>query len=252
MPTGPCEVWRHRLGTPVSEDVLVLTETDERFELNLRASRSEAAILIWSESRDTSECWLVDALAPESAAPLDRRSPAGRRLPRRARPLAGRAGSPVAGDQRRRGRVPADGGADTGRRTPERLDVARGPPRGADGADRAGGRVRGVCGAQPADPGPASASDPSPRRPDRARARGGEPLPDGRRAHRAQHVVRRLRGDGRRPLVCRATGVVGRGARLGFGHRAAPGGRTRTRPRRATSARRCTSPPRTTPPYPRP
>ena len=63
----PCEVWRHRLGTPVSEDVLVLTETDERFELNLRASRSEAAILIWSESRDTSECWLVDALAPESA-----------------------------------------------------------------------------------------------------------------------------------------------------------------------------------------
>lgn len=62
----PCEVWRHRLGTPVSEDVLVLSEPDERFEVYLRASRSGAAVLISSESRDTGETWLVDAHSPES------------------------------------------------------------------------------------------------------------------------------------------------------------------------------------------
>ncbi len=35
----PYQVWRHRIGTPVAEDVLVLEEPDERFDLNVRASR---------------------------------------------------------------------------------------------------------------------------------------------------------------------------------------------------------------------
>jgi oligopeptidase B len=60
----PCEVWRHGIGTPVSEDTLVLSEPDERFELTLRSSRSGDAILILSESRDTGETWFVDAHRP--------------------------------------------------------------------------------------------------------------------------------------------------------------------------------------------
>ncbi len=62
----PFQVWRHALGTPVADDVLVLEEPDERFELNLRATRSGALIVIWAESRDTREVWVVDARSPAS------------------------------------------------------------------------------------------------------------------------------------------------------------------------------------------
>jgi oligopeptidase B len=71
----PHEVWRHRLGTPVSEDVRVLEEPDERFDLYVRASRSGDVVIVLSESRDTGETWVVDAHAPESAP----RSVGGRR-----------------------------------------------------------------------------------------------------------------------------------------------------------------------------
>jgi oligopeptidase B len=60
----PNEVWRHRLGTPVAEDVLVVSEPDERFELNLRLTRSGDAIIVWSESNSTSEAWFLDAHEP--------------------------------------------------------------------------------------------------------------------------------------------------------------------------------------------
>ncbi len=63
----PGVVWRHRLGTPVAEDVLVLSEPDERFSFTVRLSRSGDAVLILSESRDTGESWYLDAHAPESA-----------------------------------------------------------------------------------------------------------------------------------------------------------------------------------------
>ena len=71
----PFQVWRHRIGTPVADDVLVLEEPDERFDLNVRATRSGGAILVLSESRDTGETWAIDATAPESAP----RSVGGRR-----------------------------------------------------------------------------------------------------------------------------------------------------------------------------
>ena len=57
----PFQVWRHRVGTPVSSDELVLEEPDERFEVQVRGTRSGDRIVVWSESNTTSECWVVDA-----------------------------------------------------------------------------------------------------------------------------------------------------------------------------------------------
>ena len=64
----PYQVWRHDLGRPVAEDVCVYTDDDEQFEVNLRCCRSGDVIVIWSESRETSEVWLVDAHAPAAPA----------------------------------------------------------------------------------------------------------------------------------------------------------------------------------------
>lgn len=62
----PHQVWRHRLGTPAADDVLVLEETDEAFALHLRSSRSGDLVLILSESRTAGETWTLDAHVPES------------------------------------------------------------------------------------------------------------------------------------------------------------------------------------------
>jgi oligopeptidase B len=66
----PWQVWRHRLGTPAEADELVLAETDERFELQVRATRSSRFLVLTSRSRDTSHEWLIDATAPQQAARL--------------------------------------------------------------------------------------------------------------------------------------------------------------------------------------
>jgi oligopeptidase B len=71
----PWQVLRHRLGTDPASDVVVLEEHDARFELNLRSTRSGELVVIWSESRSTSEAWVVEAAAPESPP----RSVGGRR-----------------------------------------------------------------------------------------------------------------------------------------------------------------------------
>ncbi len=60
----PWRVMRHRLGTDPADDVVVLEEHDPRFELNLRPTRSGELIVLWSESRSTSEAWVVDAADP--------------------------------------------------------------------------------------------------------------------------------------------------------------------------------------------
>ena len=71
----PDQVRLHRLGTPAAADVVVLTEPDRRFELSVRLSRSEQAILLVSESRDTGEAWYLD---PTGTDPVPR-SLGGRR-----------------------------------------------------------------------------------------------------------------------------------------------------------------------------
>jgi oligopeptidase B len=60
----PYRVMRHRLGTPVETDMLVLDEPDERYSLDVRASRSGELIMISSTCRDASEVWLVDSSDP--------------------------------------------------------------------------------------------------------------------------------------------------------------------------------------------
>ena len=60
----PHQVWRHRLGSDSGSDELVLEEPDERFELSVRAPRSGDLVVIWSESRSTSEAWVLDGTDP--------------------------------------------------------------------------------------------------------------------------------------------------------------------------------------------
>ena len=62
----PFQVWRHRLGTPSAEDVLVLQEDDERFELSVEPTKSERYIIFTSSSQVTAECQFVDADTPEA------------------------------------------------------------------------------------------------------------------------------------------------------------------------------------------
>ncbi|HXC77392.1 MAG TPA: S9 family peptidase [Candidatus Acidoferrum sp.] len=62
----PFQVWRHRLGTPFDQDVLVLQEDDERFELSVEPTKSERYILFSSSSQVTAECRFVDADSPEA------------------------------------------------------------------------------------------------------------------------------------------------------------------------------------------
>jgi oligopeptidase B len=54
------------LGTPPEDDVLVLQEDDERFELNVEPSKSERYIFITSSSQVTSESWFLRSDEPEA------------------------------------------------------------------------------------------------------------------------------------------------------------------------------------------
>jgi len=71
----PDEIRLHRLGTEQADDVSLLREPDRKCELSVRLSRSEGAILVRSESRDTGECWYVDPTGVD----LEPRSLGGRR-----------------------------------------------------------------------------------------------------------------------------------------------------------------------------
>jgi oligopeptidase B len=65
----PHRVWRHTVGGPPSEDDLVYEETDERFWVAVRLTRSERFILIDSHSKVTSEVRFVPADEP-TASPI--------------------------------------------------------------------------------------------------------------------------------------------------------------------------------------
>ena len=60
----PYRVWRHIVGTPASEDVIVFEENDEKFGVGVGLSRSERYLMIGSSSKLTSEMRLLDARTP--------------------------------------------------------------------------------------------------------------------------------------------------------------------------------------------
>ena len=60
----PWRVWRHRLGTPASDDVLVFEEPDERYWVGVGLSRSKKYLQIELGSKVTSESWLLEADDP--------------------------------------------------------------------------------------------------------------------------------------------------------------------------------------------
>jgi oligopeptidase B len=60
----PYRVWRHILGTPATDDVIVYQEDDERFGVGVELTRSERYLIIHSASKLTSEARLLDAANP--------------------------------------------------------------------------------------------------------------------------------------------------------------------------------------------
>jgi oligopeptidase B len=60
----PNEVWRHTLGTPADDDVLVLQEDDERFYVGVERTRSGRFVLVDVSSKLTSEVWFVPTASP--------------------------------------------------------------------------------------------------------------------------------------------------------------------------------------------
>jgi len=63
----PYQVWRHKVGTATTDDVLVLEDSDERFFVGVSVSRSGKWIMIESGSKTSSECWVIDALNPTAS-----------------------------------------------------------------------------------------------------------------------------------------------------------------------------------------
>jgi oligopeptidase B len=61
----PYRVWRHRVGTAASDDVVVFEESDERFWLSVDLTRNERYVQIHTASKLTSEVRLLDAATPE-------------------------------------------------------------------------------------------------------------------------------------------------------------------------------------------
>lgn len=61
------QIWRHRIGGPASEDVLVIEEPDERFMIGFDRSRDGSTLIIQAGSTSTSEAWLLDLTDPTSA-----------------------------------------------------------------------------------------------------------------------------------------------------------------------------------------
>jgi len=62
----PHEVWRHRLGTPTEDDVLVHHEPDERFFVSVGLTRSRRFVLIAIESKQTAEVRYLPAADPHA------------------------------------------------------------------------------------------------------------------------------------------------------------------------------------------
>ena len=66
----PLHVYRHRLGTPVSDDVLVYEEKDTGYYVALNKSQSGKFLIVDAHDHQTNEVYLLDADNPTSALRL--------------------------------------------------------------------------------------------------------------------------------------------------------------------------------------
>ncbi len=57
-------VWRHMIGTPAADDVIVFQEDDEKYDVEVFLTRSKRYVVIGSISTLTTEYWLLDAANP--------------------------------------------------------------------------------------------------------------------------------------------------------------------------------------------
>lgn len=64
------EIWRHRVGAGADTDVRILAEPDELFNLGIDESADDRWLLIYSESRTTTEMHLLDLADPTGALRL--------------------------------------------------------------------------------------------------------------------------------------------------------------------------------------
>ncbi len=60
----PHQVWRHEVGTPASQDVLVYQEHDERFWMSVGSSRDDRWLMIGIGSKTTTEVRMLSAADP--------------------------------------------------------------------------------------------------------------------------------------------------------------------------------------------
>ena len=58
------QIYKHVLGTPVSEDVLVFEEKDETFSCGIGKSKSEKYLVIGTSTTVSTEWWYLDANTP--------------------------------------------------------------------------------------------------------------------------------------------------------------------------------------------
>jgi oligopeptidase B len=63
----PYRVWRHMVGTPAGDDVIVHEEADEKFRVGVALTRSERFLLVFVASTMTTEAWLLDASQPQES-----------------------------------------------------------------------------------------------------------------------------------------------------------------------------------------
>ncbi len=64
----PFEVWRHEIGRPSAQDVLVLREEDDRFSLGVGSSRDDRWVIVGIGSKTSSEYHLINAHDPTGPA----------------------------------------------------------------------------------------------------------------------------------------------------------------------------------------
>ena len=60
----PHQLWRHVVGTPAADDVLVHQEDDERFFLGVGTTKDERYVVLHLGSKVTDESWVLDAADP--------------------------------------------------------------------------------------------------------------------------------------------------------------------------------------------